>query len=99
MAGKYIVARRWAIHNYRQTEGGKKTAREAAARYRAAHPDRILAIRKVRIAIRQGKLVRPEVCPDCGVKGKIEAHHPDYSRPLEVKWQCNKCHNLSHGRH
>ena len=35
-------------------------------------------------ALRKGILVNPGVCSQCGVEGRIEAHHPDYSKPLEV---------------
>ena len=35
--------------------------------------------------IRAGKLIR-QPCEICG--GKSQAHHDDYSRPLEVRWLC-----------
>jgi len=47
-------------------------------------------------AIKQGVLVRPNFCPVCGGKEKIEAHHDDYFRPLEVKWMCPLCHAKYH---
>jgi hypothetical protein len=50
-------------------------------------------------AIQSGKLVRPNFCPVCGVSNKekrIEAHHDDYFRPLEVKWMCSQCHTDYH---
>ena len=47
-------------------------------------------------AITAGELVKPDVCEACGLppagKGKIHAHHADYSKPLEVEWLCPKCH-------
>lgn len=43
-------------------------------------------------AIDRGDLVRPSVCSKCGELGKIEGHHEDYSRPLEVEWLCSWCH-------
>lgn len=33
-------------------------------------------------------------CP-CGSKHP-EMHHEDYSKPLEVKWLCRRCHMLEH---
>jgi hypothetical protein len=33
-------------------------------------------------------------CP-CGSKDS-EMHHEDYSKPLEVKWLCRRCHMLEH---
>jgi len=46
----------------------------------------------VRAALACGKLIRPKLCSQCGFEGKIEAHHQDYSRPLDVSWLCKKCH-------
>ena len=48
---------------------------------------------KVNSAIRSGKL-RPQPCIVCG--GKAEAHHSDYSKPLDVDWLCRKHHALWH---
>ncbi len=44
-------------------------------------------------AITQGKLNRMP-CEPCG--GKAEAHHDDYSKPLDVRWLCFKHHREWH---
>lgn len=50
-------------------------------------------------AIRRGFLVRPETCSRCGVADpKINAHHEDYSKPLDVQWLCYRCHAAVEGR-
>jgi hypothetical protein len=45
--------------------------------------------------LRTGKIVKPAQCSICkalvGVE-HIQAHHEDYSRPLEVVWCCHDCH-------
>lgn len=46
-------------------------------------------------AIRDGKLKR-KPCKVCGKTA--EAHHPDYSKPLLVKWLCLKHHRDEHKR-
>lgn len=52
---------------------------------------------KTGYALKTGRLVRPEVCEDCGKKTKsIEAHHPDYRLPFFVRWLCRKCHARKH---
>ncbi len=68
--------------------------RRAQARaYRAANKDKCAARWKVKEALRSGKLTRPAVCSDCGQPGaRVEAHHRDYSKPLDVKWLCSLCH-------
>ena len=44
-------------------------------------------------AIQSGRLVRPTTCPLCGSGNyRIEAHHEDYLKPLEIVWCCGKCH-------
>lgn len=45
-------------------------------------------------AIRDGRLIK-QPCEICG-EAKVEAHHPDYSKPLEVNWLCRKCHAEHH---
>lgn len=42
-------------------------------------------------AIRAGVLVRPSACSYCGREGRIEAHHEDHSKPLEITWLCHSC--------
>ncbi len=47
-------------------------------------------------ALKAGKIVRPTICSVCSKEKRIEAHHPDYSKPLEVIWTCKQCHELFH---
>ena len=64
------------------------------------HPDRVVAYRAVRNAIRSGKLKRPVRCQDCGKRPKprsdglsgMHAHHSNYAKPLKVRWLCAFCH-------
>lgn len=52
---------------------------------------------KTRYAIRIGRLVRPDVCSRCKRDGRrIQAHHADYSKPLDVYWLCALCHTWVH---
>ena len=54
---------------------------------------------KVRRAIKRGVLVRPDKCVSCGISGvRIEGHHHDYSKPLDVCWLCTRCHGEEHRR-
>ena len=47
-------------------------------------------------AIRAGRLVR-QPCEVCGAL-KVEAHHDDYNKPLDVRWLCRKHHLEHHGK-
>jgi hypothetical protein len=55
-----------------------------------------LARSAVFAALGSGALSRPLSCEACGETTEIEAHHPDYSKPLEVKWLCVACHRAAH---
>ena len=60
---------------------------------RRRDPLKYVASTAVNNAIRDGRLVKPETCSQCGERGtRIEAHHDDYSKPLEVRWLCVLCH-------
>lgn len=49
-------------------------------------------------AVRRGILTRPESCSACGEPSKrIHGHHPDYMKPLDVRWLCPRCHKSAHG--
>lgn len=61
---------------------------------RKANPEIFKARDAVKHAIRDGKMIRGS-CSVCGNK-KTEAHHPDYSKPLEVVWLCKKHHGELH---
>jgi hypothetical protein len=68
---------------------------ELQRRRRAHYPERYKARNLVNNAIRDGRLIR-EPCEICGEKA--EAHHPDYQKPLEIRWLCFKHHReLKHG--
>ena len=56
--------------------------------------------RMVYQAIRSGRITKPDHCEHCGLivarekPHELQAHHEDYSRPLEVQWLCYSCHRL-----
>ena len=62
----------------------------------AKYPERYLARSILRSAVETGKLIR-QPCEVCG-NPKVEAHHPDYSKPLEVRWLCHQHHCELEGR-
>lgn len=52
--------------------------------------------RRVFRAVQSGVLIVPGRCSACGVQSKLDAHHEDYSRPLDVTWLCRACHKQRH---
>jgi hypothetical protein len=61
--------------------------------WRKKYPERKNAQAKVFRAIKKGILIK-QACFVCGEKA--EAHHPDYSRPLDVVWLCSSHHRQVH---
>ena len=59
-------------------------------------PEKIRPRQAIHAIIWQGKLIRPTVCSTCNTETFIEAHHPDYGKPLEVIWLCRSCHRKLH---
>lgn len=47
-------------------------------------------------AIASGSMIK-RPCEICG-EAKVDAHHDDYSKPLEVRWLCRKHHNELHAK-
>jgi len=55
--------------------------------------ERVAAYHRANEAEARGILVNPGACEVCGRSGtRLEKHHEDYSKPLEVKWLCRACH-------
>jgi len=54
------------------------------------------AHQKVYWAKERGEIVKPARCQCCNGKKDIQAHHKDYSRPLDVQWLCRSCHKKNH---
>lgn len=49
-------------------------------------------------ALRDGVLVRPNYCGNCGRKCVVDGHHADYDLPLVVQWLCRDCHQKWHAQ-
>ena len=60
------------------------------------NPEKFRARYAVGNAIRDGRLVR-EPCEVCGEE-KVQAHHEDYTKPLDVRWLCFLHHRQAHGQ-
>jgi len=81
--------------NRAKTSERKKRARAVTIKWRQDHPEAYRAHNAVNNAIRDGKLQK-QPCWICSTDKNVHAHHSDYSRPLDVKWLCAKCHHRIH---
>lgn len=81
--------------NNRNWKGGvSQEAYRYTKRFREKFPEKARAHDRVRRAIEKGVLVRLP-CSSCG-SDKSQAHHADYSKPLDVTWLCRRCHDQRH---
>lgn len=89
------------IDQYRAYE--KRRNKERAAYLREHHrlhkkrnPEKTKARQEVTKALKDGRLQRLP-CDKCG-NLKVQAHHDDYGKPLDVRWLCFVCHRIEHGQ-
>ncbi len=52
-------------------------------------------------AIKIGRVVKKNYCEHClknksDIQGRLNGHHDDYYKPLEVVWLCSACHSKLH---
>lgn len=74
------------------------------ASYQKRHPGYHKATNAVRRAERHSTLTRPKQCDECREepppmrdgRSAIQAHHDDYTKPLDVRWLCHACHVAWH---
>ena len=87
-----------AVRAYDRARGKQPHRIAASARltaeYRAKYPERYRATTAVSNGLKRGKLQKIP-CFYCG-STEVEAHHPDYSRPLDVVWLCAPHHKEIH---
>lgn len=74
----------------------RENEREGERRRRAQwSPERKRAAILVGCA-RQSRRLIPQPCEVCGTRKQIDAHHDDYSKPLDVRWLCRSHHRQHH---
>jgi len=65
--------------------------------WRLANPEKIKAEGAVAHAKKMGRLI-VEPCETCGSTENVDAHHDDYTKPLDVRWLCKSCHRRHHAK-
>lgn len=66
-------------------------------KWRKEHPEKVWCHRQLSAAVLKGLVLKGTFCQTCGAaEAQIEAHHQDYSKPLEVMWLCVPCHKRIH---
>lgn len=83
---------------YQSSTKGRKMLKHHRARDYVKNREKHLARAAVRTALKSGALTMPVLCSRCYLAKQLQAHHEDYSKPLEVIWLCMSCHKFIHGR-
>jgi hypothetical protein len=74
----------------------KATSKARAGIWYANNKEKHLARARVRYALQTGKIIKPKECSACHLQLKLQGHHEDYSKPLEIIWLCQQCHDHKH---
>ena len=83
---------------YRESAHGKAAINRASRKAYINHREKWIARSKAQYAVKTGELIKPNKCEVCEIpakkalRGILEGHHEDYSKPLEVIWLCSGCH-------
>ncbi len=82
---------------YRRSQKGKDALKRSKQVQRERNPGRLAARVALNRALASGQMVKWPACamPSC-CETRVEAHHADYSRPLDVIWLCKKHHSAAH---
>ena len=75
---------------WREMPERKQKAARIMREYERRNPIKVAARLAVREAVRKGQML-PLPCEACGTS-KAQAHHCDYSKPLDVRWLCSTHH-------
>lgn len=82
---------------YQKTEAGKAALKKAHQKWKSNNSDKRAAQVILGNAVRDGRIEKPRSCSSCGCEpDRLEGHHEDYSKPLDVIWLCRQCHANIH---
>lgn len=95
---KVKMPRKFGAENPNWKGGVAKDHMRYKRRFEAKSPEKVQAHQVVKRAVKAGRLIPKDSCEHCGAIGRPHAHHDDYSKPLEVIWLCQPCHNRHHAK-
>ncbi len=90
-----VAARKAYQEKAKKDPNRLKRDRERITRWKAKHALKRKAHVIAGNAIRDGGLIK-QPCERCSAVKGVQAHHEDYSKPLDVNWLCRPCHGLRH---
>lgn len=84
-----------SVREYDRKRSKQRNAKPSSE-YRKRNPEKYKAHVAVNNAVRDGLLLKPDKCENCKEVKKLHGHHDDYTKQLEVRWLCARCHALFH---
>ena len=85
-------------YEQRNRERRKEYQKQYHNQYYHRTPEKHKARNILNSAVKSGKIHKPVYCSSCDSDRHLEAHHTDYSKPLEVMWLCRSCHVDLHNK-
>lgn len=80
---------------YATSKKGKESLNKASAKAYLKYKEKWITRAKTRYAIKIGVIKKPTKCEVCEKKctgHALQAHHEDYTKPMEVIFLCYSCH-------
>ncbi len=90
---RYEYLKKWKAKNLEKYHAFQ---RKGQKKWYMKNREKLRAYWKLKCAVERGEIVRPKQCSKCPFVGKIQGHHTDYSKPLDVMWLCKRCHENEH---
>lgn len=84
-----------AAKKFRDSPAGREYRRSYMRKFGAKYREKYKAEGKIKARSLARYHVKKLPCKVCGDK-KTQAHHHDYSKPLDVTWLCSKHHSETH---
>lgn len=78
---------------YQKTDAGKESLNKSRRKWLEENSDKRAAHTILNNAVRDGRVNKPDCCSRCHAQPeRIDGHHADYTKPLDVIWLCRQCH-------
>lgn len=95
---RYWAKRDDLLQKAKKRPSYRNRSSDSFKKWRTKNKHKCAAQQAVTRAIKNGKLIRPEKCCICARIEKLNAHHSDYSKPIDVIWVCVPCHRKLHSK-
>lgn len=92
----WIKSNKEKIKKYHNSVRGRESLNRASRKAAKKYPEKWAARAKLRYWVKTGKIAHL-TCETCG-NFLSEAHHPDYSKPLDIWWLCKVHHKMADKR-